>query len=113
MTRDEVTRKFIVEPITDDELYFIMRHERLKVFHVKSVSFARVRAFHVDNLDHTLGDSRERPFAAGLEQYSEAAIQQALHQRYQFALLQHGLASGEFDQPPIWAQALHLVEHFC
>ena len=44
------------------------------------------------------GHALERTLAAGLEQDGVARIQETLHQRDKFALLQHGLAAGDLHQ---------------
>ena len=44
------------------------------------------------------GTRSQRTLAAGLEQHRVAVVQQALHQRHHFPLLQHGLAAGDLDQ---------------
>src|ERR1051326_3159695 len=40
----------------------------------------------------------QRALATGLKQESVPATEQALHQRHQFALLQHRLSASEFNQ---------------
>jgi len=44
------------------------------------------------------GTPRQRALAAGLEQHLIASVEEVLHQRNDFALLQHGLAAGDLDQ---------------
>ena len=58
------------------------------------------------------GTRSSGPLAAGLEQDSIAGFQQLPHQRHQFALLEHGLATGNFDEAAVGAETLHLVPDF-
>ncbi len=112
VTQDEVAREFIVRAVSQDELEFIVRPQRLQILECESIGFARVRTLYVDDLDNLLRNARQWAFAAGLEQNLIVGIQKMLHQRDDFALLQHGFAAGDLDEPAARTQTGHFAEHF-
>src|SRR5882762_184710 len=68
MARHEIPRKFIVDPIADDELYFVVREERFQVLEIECIRLARMRALHIHNLDDAMRNACQRTLAAGLDQ---------------------------------------------
>src|SRR5216683_1238299 len=62
MLRREGARKFVVNPIADYKLDFIMRPESGKILHAKRVRLARIRTLHVHNLNHPTGGAQRLHF---------------------------------------------------
>src|ERR1039458_6021789 len=94
----EISGEFIIGAVRQDKLEFVVRFERFEIIEGESVRLARMRAFHIDDFDDLLWNSRQGAFAAGFEKHFVAASEQTLHERYHFALLQHGFAAGDFYQ---------------
>ena len=109
--QDKVAGEFVVGAVCQDELDFVVWLERFQILECEGVWFAGVRTLHVDDLDDLFRDPRQDSFAAGLEQHLIASVQEVLHQRDDFPLLQHGLAARDLDQST-GAQAGDFAEHF-
>src|SRR5271156_2955932 len=107
----EIASELIIRPAAQHEFDFVGGIERVQVVNVEAVSFARVRTLDVHDLNYTFRHPFQRPFAAGFEQYRVAVVQEALHERYYFAFLQHRLAACDLDQSA-GAQMLDLVDDF-
>src|SRR3954452_13906640 len=106
MADNKISREFIIGTVSHHELHFISRVKRLKVLNVKGVSLAGVRTFHIHYFHNALGDSLQRTFPAGLEQYVISRIEKTLHQRDELSFLQHRLTPSDLNQPPAGTQVL-------
>ena len=66
MLPDEVPGELIINPVTDDELHFIMLGQRLEILHSKAPALAGAGTLDVHNLVDCFGYVSKRPLAAGL-----------------------------------------------
>src|SRR6266478_711787 len=112
MPPNEITRKLVVRAIAQHELDLIVGPERLQILDRKSIGLARVGTLHVHDLDDLHWHTRQGSLAAGLKQNLVAAVEQLLHKRNHFLLLQHRFAARDLDESTTRAQGNHLVEDF-
>src|SRR5208337_4862913 len=66
----EVAGKHIVGTAGEHELYLVTRCKRCQVFEKKSVGLSRSWTLDIHDLDDFRGDPHQRPFPAGLQQYT-------------------------------------------
>src|SRR5215469_15680942 len=69
-----------------------------------------MRTLHIDNLDYARWDPCQWTLSAGFNQDLVPLIQQALHKRDKFALLQHRLAARNFYQAAFRAESPNVLE---
>src|SRR5580698_7604586 len=107
----ELLRELVVDAAAQDKFNFVVRGQGLEIFLAKSSARARVRTLHVDDLDDPGWNPLQWPLPTSLEQDAVAVVEEMLHQGDNFALLQHGLAAGDLDQPAAGTQPRNFVEN--
>src|ERR1700722_2699117 len=109
MLHGEVAREFVVLPAANHELDFILLSQGFEVVAAERVRFARVWALYVNNLYDCRGYPCQWALSAGLKQNAIANLQELIHERNYFPLLQHRLAPGNFHQPAIRTEPSHFI----
>ena len=99
MLPGEVARELVIGAVGEHELHLVAPGKCVQVLTAKSIRRARVRTLHVHDLVDLFRHTGEQALATGLQQHGIAAVHESLHQRHQFALLQHRLAAGDLDKP--------------
>jgi len=96
---DEVACEFIVCAIGEDELDFVVGGKGFEVFDTEGIGGGGgTGTFHVDDLVDGAGHGCERLFAAGFDHEGVVLREETVHEREEFAGLQHRLAAGELDE---------------
>ena len=95
---DEVAGVVVVVARGEDELELVARGEGGEVLQAEAQMLAAAGAFDIDDLVDLGGDGFERTLAAGFQQQLVVEGEKLVQQGDEFALLQHGLAAGDFDQ---------------
>ena len=95
----KLPRKLVVGPAAQHKFDFVMRPQSASRFSMQNVSPSPESGHFTSTiLMHSRRNPLQRPLSAGLEQHLIAVVQQTLHQRHHFPLLQHGLAAGNLNQ---------------
>src|SRR6185369_15562709 len=97
----EVAGEFVIALAGDNALDFVVLGERVEVFEMEAVAFARIGALHIGNFVNGLRNVRQWTLAAGFNQDLISTIEQPLHKWHESALLQHRLTARNLYQT-IW-----------
>ena len=96
---DEGAGEVVVGAVGEDELDFVVLREGGEVLQAEAVGGrAGSRALDVDDLVDGFGDEVEGALAGGLDHEGVAAGEELVHEREEFAGLEHGFAAGKLDR---------------
>src|SRR5579859_147543 len=108
----ELNCEIVIGAAAEHKLDFIPMRECIQIFDSEGSTFTRLRTLYIDNLDDRRRNVVQRPFATGFKQDRITFVEQSLHERHEFAFLEHGLSAGDFDEPARGTQARNFTQDF-
>ena len=113
MFANEVAGVLVVFARGEDELQLVARGESGEVLRAEAQMLAAAGTFDIDNFVDLARHEFERTFAAGFHQQLIVRGEKLAQEGDELAVLQHGLAAGDLDQPAGGRKALDFGEDFC
>src|SRR6185369_3878866 len=107
---DEFASELVVVAVGEDELHFITLGESLQILRAEGSAFAGGRTFYVDDFVDFRRDVFKGTLAAGFDQNRVPKCEQPLHERNDFALVQHRFATCELDQASVGGHRASTLE---
>jgi len=112
MQADEFAGVVLVLTGGENELEFVADGEGGEILRTEALMLATAGTLHIHDLVNLGGDECERTLAAGFQQHLVVEGDELAHEGDEFALLQHGLAAGDFYESAGGREALHFGEDF-